>query len=1060
MKIRGWFIDGFGIFRDYEVRELSDGLTVLYGPNEAGKSTLLWFIRGVLFGFPDGRSGRPQYVPVLGGRHGGRVFVAGSGGEYVIDRAAGRRGACVVTGPGQRAVTPEELEDLLGGADDRLFRSVFAFSLAELESLDSLAGNGVRERIFSAGVAGAGRSAREVIRTLNERAARLVKHHGQARVNNLVAELDRLRRRTDEARQAACEYADRVEEELQARDVVERLGGEIEGLRRERARYILLTDLWLLWRDLADARGALEELEPIDKFPADAEARLAAVCQGIEAAQRRVDELRAEQEAVEKRRGELRVDDSLRDVAGEVESLEGEIALQCERLLQLPVVHQGLAQAECALHESLGELGDEWDVARIESFDCSIPRREKIREWVVRLERVERDVEEACRTLASAEARQADAQVRRDRIVANRPRTEPPSRTILLEQQEAIRRLRAKVTEQRAVSTELTALESVLHDRERTMATLGDGHRVLPGWLVLALRLAGGAGVAVALWRVMERGVDDGVASVLLALLVVLGAAVLVVLLSPMRAVGRRRHALLQSLEAELKETQRTCKSQREKLSVVECQINDGAAALSLPSEPTVQSLEECERKLARLAAERARWDEIEARVTEADSEIEALRGEACECLQTVEVTDRARKAIGREWEAWKVQSGMPVSLTAAGGIDFFDAISRAREALEARAPAEREASRLEHALHTWEARSRAVLEACGGVREMVNDGEELLRAIRRLGERCRADGELRRTLASLTEDLERGSSKIIAAQASLARCEAEGNRLFAEAGASNEAEFRRRLHVVRQRRELGATIRERERGILARTGAGPEAESVRAELESGRLGDWQERAHTLEQRVGELQDARDEALRRDRDAETARRVLEESADIVAFDGEREAVMAELSTAVREWRVLSLARTLIEETLRKFERSRQPAVLAEASRAFASVTGGRYERIVQAGEGNDLAVLDREGRRRHTEALSRGTAEQLYICIRLGLAAEFARRSTSLPIVMDDILVNFDPARARALAEVLVGFAERHQVLLFTCHPATRDLMTAVGPKTRVVDLPVSESAV
>ena len=62
MKLKGWYIDGFGMFRDHEVTNLSGGLTVFAGPNEAGKSTLLAFLRGMLFGFPDGRS-RPLRYP-------------------------------------------------------------------------------------------------------------------------------------------------------------------------------------------------------------------------------------------------------------------------------------------------------------------------------------------------------------------------------------------------------------------------------------------------------------------------------------------------------------------------------------------------------------------------------------------------------------------------------------------------------------------------------------------------------------------------------------------------------------------------------------------------------------------------------------------------------------------------------------------------------------------------------------------------------------------------------------------------------------------------------------
>ena len=91
MKIRGWSIGGFGVFQDKRVDGVGDGFTVFLGPNEAGKSTLLAFLRGVFFGFPDGRSKEPRYRPLSGGRHGGCVFVENSSGEITIEREAARR---------------------------------------------------------------------------------------------------------------------------------------------------------------------------------------------------------------------------------------------------------------------------------------------------------------------------------------------------------------------------------------------------------------------------------------------------------------------------------------------------------------------------------------------------------------------------------------------------------------------------------------------------------------------------------------------------------------------------------------------------------------------------------------------------------------------------------------------------------------------------------------------------------------------------------------------------------------------------------------------------------
>ena len=96
ISIRKLVVDGFGIFHDFTL-ELDPGLTVLWGPNEAGKTTLMAFIRAMFFGFPDGRSRENRYEPLRGGRHGGQLFLQAEGGqEYILTLTGSGRGQRVL----------------------------------------------------------------------------------------------------------------------------------------------------------------------------------------------------------------------------------------------------------------------------------------------------------------------------------------------------------------------------------------------------------------------------------------------------------------------------------------------------------------------------------------------------------------------------------------------------------------------------------------------------------------------------------------------------------------------------------------------------------------------------------------------------------------------------------------------------------------------------------------------------------------------------------------------------------------------------------------------------
>lgn len=87
MRIDSLHIEGFGVFSDARLECLSPRLTVFCGPNESGKSTLLAFIRFMLFGLPDKRSKANRYAPLRAGTtHGGQVVVCDATGRYCLER--------------------------------------------------------------------------------------------------------------------------------------------------------------------------------------------------------------------------------------------------------------------------------------------------------------------------------------------------------------------------------------------------------------------------------------------------------------------------------------------------------------------------------------------------------------------------------------------------------------------------------------------------------------------------------------------------------------------------------------------------------------------------------------------------------------------------------------------------------------------------------------------------------------------------------------------------------------------------------------------------------------
>src|SRR5262245_18628137 len=207
MKINNIHIDGFGVWNDRNWGPLDPGLNVFYGPNETGKSTLMAFIRAMLFGFEKRGSAR-RYEPVKGGTHGGWLDMIAGDTSLRLERKAGRhaRGAVTVYS-GDTTRDETVLEQLLGGTTKTLYHNVFAFGLEELEQFHTLQETEIATHISGAGMGiGASRWA-AVQKDLEERQGALFLPRGQSGAVNLAfKELEAVRDDLDRTEHQPQDY--------------------------------------------------------------------------------------------------------------------------------------------------------------------------------------------------------------------------------------------------------------------------------------------------------------------------------------------------------------------------------------------------------------------------------------------------------------------------------------------------------------------------------------------------------------------------------------------------------------------------------------------------------------------------------------------------------------------------------------------------------------------------------------------------------------------------------------------------------------------------------------
>lgn len=153
--------------------------------------------------------------------------------------------------------------------------------------------------------------------------------------------------------------------------------------------------------------------------------------------------------------------------------------------------------------------------------------------------------------------------------------------------------------------------------------------------------------------------------------------------------------------------------------------------------------------------------------------------------------------------------------------------------------------------------------------------------------------------------------------------------------------------------------------------------------------------------------------------------------DRAQLEARREVLCAELTRRRGEYAAIERAIAALDEANDALQQRFAPQLNQLAGELLGKLTGGRYEGVALNREFEASARSADGLLPRSTLALSRGTADQIYLAVRLAVCRLCLPEADAGPVVLDDALLTFDDARMALALEVLAGLDR--QVLLFSC---------------------------
>ncbi|NRD78354.1 AAA family ATPase [Bacillus sp. BRMEA1] len=972
MKIEELYIYGYGQLEDVHIKGLAD-FQVFYGENEAGKSTIMAFIHGILFGFPTKQQTELRYEPKTNTKYGGKIKITHPEmGGAVIERVKGKASGDVKVVLDNGAIGGEELlKELLFKFDKHLFQAIFSFNLLGLQNVHHIKGDDIGKFLFSAGALGTERLSKAETLLQKELDYRFKPSGKKPLLNEKLQELHEVSLQLKKADAKTKEYENFImkrqnlqQEMAEIHDRIHDLQNQVEKLMEwKRIEPIVKEEYWTK-KELEDigeisfpARG-IERLERLSQLIHPHHAEMASMAERMDQIKKEMLELEPNVELLENEPAILALLDQVplfEQLKLELQQSEAKLADLKEKLsviqekLHLEITEEDLMTINTNIYMK----------NQVEMISRKSKRLNEIKEELEeRYQKEKKKLEDLENSVQSAESLCLPVQERMDlEELVNQENSKNNLEIEFKSVQDKIN-LYLHTARHEKAGKQRIKLQFVIFDV--VLAALAIYGLITNQWFLFFIGATGFVAASLLIVKNIKQTSENDFEQTLNHLR------------EQEKQIKEKLHGLENKDITRIKEQLQLDSQRHEQLKVLKMQLKQQEVQF----EGVIAKFEQWEMDSSN------HKEKLKSLTKELKIPYQIAQSFLLEAFQLLE----QYKAIVREQSQMKLR------------------VKQIKVQM----------SQTEEGLQLLEDQ---YLSEKGG--ELHKTAFLLRKRLQEEREKQIKKQEKQKQLINLKDDLVQKSQEYETLLA-------ERNELFSEADTETEQQF----YDLGNRSEIQAKLLERWKSLKSQLHftllSESERENYLNELPSPELIERDNREIQILQTKLNLHQEEQAAIGYEI------QVLEEGgiySDILHHYKQKK---FELEESVKQWAVYSLAVDILSSTIERYKNVHLPKMLAKAEEYLTFLTNGNYQRIHLHASGTGFLVERNDRTIFEANELSQATTEQLYVAIRLALATTLYE-NYHFPIIIDDSFVNFDFQRTKKVINLLKSL-ENNQVLFFTCH--------------------------
>jgi uncharacterized protein YhaN len=977
MRIIEIHIYGYGKLENYFIPSMNQ-FQIIYGENEAGKSTIMSFIHSILFGFPARQSTDLRYEPKNHSKYGGKIKASIPGiGVAVIERVKGKAAGDVTVSLEDGTIGGEELlKNLMQRMDKNIYQAIFSFNVHGLQNIQAMKGEELGKYLFSAGTLGTDKLFITETALLKEMELRFKPSGKKPLMNEKLKELKEIQSALKNAEQQNEHYSELIIEKEEVERKIAKLEQGIIDLEKKGAKLKEYKRYEQTVIEEATLQNKLEE-NGSAYFPEDGLLRLEKINQQMKPVQARMLWIKDKRMALIDEAEQTKPDDDLLELETEIESRLESMPLldqlkQDKRLLELKIeeLTEEISQINDDLHTDFNEDS-------IQSINTSVFIKEEA-ETIQRHEQrlldkkleLEAGFEEEKSALVQLETDASDV---KNGMLPEAKRVELTHELEVLENKQQIQLELNQVKDQ--ILTHKDRLKK--EESRRKSQKKRDVYQLL---------VFGGIFLIVLLWGLINSQwllTGVGAAGILLLLTIHFKTA-------PNSDKPGRDEILAELLIREQSLTERLNNHSDGNLFSIK--------NLLFKDEELRQRYREL---LVKIEHQQIRYEKIIEQFEKWEMDVAEIKEKKAALIEQLGLSAYPGHAL------------------------VFDAY----QLLEKQKQYFREKKRTEEKLKAVSVTLEDIDKGLTKLRERFLQGTNLapVETAAFLKKQLREAIDQKARFHVITRKLDELDEEYAALEKDQQVLAEEQADLLSQAKVENEEEFRIQAKSHDQVKRWSVRLADLNHQ-LAVSGI---TSLDRKHILNGQALEDQIDGNTLltEKFKKELN------LQYDRLANIKHNmnVLEEGGLYSELLHKYKQMKHDFEEDAKEWAKYAIAQDLLSKTIDRYKDERMPRMLEKAENFLSVLTDGSYVRIIPQLSGNGFLIERNDHVLFEANELSQATAEQVYVSIRLALAAVHYDRYP-FPIIIDDSFVNFDHNRTERIIGLLKDVAEHNQILFFTCH--------------------------